>query len=307
MANTAVSIVTGLAGALWTRRRWASAHGAGLHPEGTVAGLAATVLRRRFGAQTWLVGPLGNVERLRRSSLRPAVTRLLRRATWIAAETPEAVEELASLGIDADAIQMIVQGVDVARFAPPTAEERLAARRRLGCTADRVAVFVGRFDLRQKRLDLLLDGWRDAGLEGWELLLVGAGPDGAPVEQLATRTPGVRVLAWQDDVRPVLHAADLAVLPTEFETTALAVMEALASGLPVVASRIRRFAEVAPPGVELAKNDRSSWASALRAMDQRVRERQGASEGRRWVSENVELSSTVAAYARLFDGLPAGA
>ena len=76
IVNTAVSIVTGVLTALLLWRRWRVAVAVGLHPEGTVAALASGVRGLPFVAEIWLIGPIGNVERLRRSLLHQPVATL---------------------------------------------------------------------------------------------------------------------------------------------------------------------------------------------------------------------------------------
>ena len=154
------------------------------------------------------------------------------------AETDEAVEELVAAGVAADDVRLIPYGVDLERWRAPTPAERDGARRRLGIEgAAGVVVWCGRFDLRQKRLDVLLEGWDAAALPGWRLVLAGEGPDGDAVCRLADRLdPPPVLLPWQADPRLVLAAADAFVQPTAAETTGMAILEALAMELPGIVS-----------------------------------------------------------------------
>lgn len=257
--NTLVSVAGGALAALLLRRRWSVAIGVGLHPEGTVAALA-TRPGRRLLVTTWLVGPLGNAARLARSPLRALVLSLLRRASAFVAETAEARAELISLGLSPERITTIVAGVDLRRFAP-TAEVTPdpGARRR--------AVYDGRFDLRQKRIDLLLDAWEAAALDGWELVLAGAGPDETEIRRRALAQGSVHVLKWSEDVVELLRSSDCFVLPSEAETSALGMLEAMACGLPGIVSSTAGLSARRPDGVLLAANERGAWIEALHALD----------------------------------------
>ena len=84
------------------------------------------------------------------------------------------------------------------------------------------------------------------------LVMVGDGPDRGAAEDEA-RTLGVaadvRFLGRIDDVAPLLAAADLYLFPSETESFGLSALEALASGVPVVASNVGGVPEVLRDGV----------------------------------------------------------
>src|ERR1039458_3955090 len=186
--------------------RWSVAFGMGLHPEGTVAALAARG-QRTLSVTAWLVGPLGNAARLHRSVSRRVVLSLLKGAHWIAPETLDAAQELIDLGLSRERLTIVDAGIDLRRFRP---------RRQADHRGDpdghgrKLAVYAGRFDLRQKRLDLLLDAWQAAALVGWELVLAGAGEDEIVVHRKTQALDGVHVLGWQADVaRSEEHTSEL--------------------------------------------------------------------------------------------------
>jgi glycosyltransferase involved in cell wall biosynthesis len=256
-ANTAVTLTTGVLTALQLRRRWRVAYAAGLHPEGTVAVVTAALSRRRAVVGTWLTGPLGNVARARRG-LGPAALVVARRARWSVAETAAAARELRSAGFAR--VRVVAGGVDLDRFRPPTDAERAEARRVLGIRrGERVVVCCCRLDLRQKRVDVLLDAWARVRRPGWRLLVVGDGPDRSALA-------GAELVGWVEDVRRVWWAAEMFALPTEAETTALSLVEAMATGLPGVTSALETFRERGVAGVTLVDNDFAAWARALRAL-----------------------------------------
>ena len=140
--------------------------------------------------------------------------------------------------------------VDLERFRPPTAQERQEARAALGLDDQRVALVLGRL-ARQKGQDLLLPAWERDHPGDTVLALVGPG-DVAFVQGPAGQEWGRSVIApgGTDDVRPWLWAADVLVLSSRYETVALVVAEAMATGLPVVSTAVDGVREVLLEGDE---------------------------------------------------------
>jgi glycosyltransferase involved in cell wall biosynthesis len=89
-----------------------------------------------------------------------------------------------------------------------------------------------------------------ARLSDHDLLLVGAGPERASLEQLATRlciAERVHFAGFRDDVPEILAASDLLVLTSRWEGMPNVVLEAMASGKPVVATDVEGVSELLGP------------------------------------------------------------
>ncbi len=140
--------------------------------------------------------------------------------------------------------EVVRNGVDVARFRFAGPADRRAARAALGIAPDvPVAVCVGRV-CRQKGQDVALRAWPAvrAAVPGARLFVVGDPGDGT------ISGPGVVRVGAVTDVRPWLAAADLVVLPSRWEGLSLASLEALATGRPVVASRVPGLSDAVGEG-----------------------------------------------------------
>jgi glycosyltransferase involved in cell wall biosynthesis len=160
---------------------------------------------------------------------------------------------------------VVRNGVDLRRFAVADAAARAAARHALGLDRDApLAVCVGRVT-RQKGQDVLLAAWPRvrSACPTARLALVGDGDQLADLS--AVPVPGVTFAGAVDDVRSWLAAADLVVLPSRWEGLPLTVLEAFASGRPVVASRVPGLAEVvpAPVGALVPPDDPAALGDAL--------------------------------------------
>ncbi|MEU9030331.1 glycosyltransferase [Streptomyces sp. NPDC048383] len=150
---------------------------------------------------------------------------------------------------------VIRNGVDLDHFRPgrPDPEQdRAEARAGLplpdGFGGDGpLAVCVGRL-CPQKGQDILLRAWPEllGAVPEARLALVGDGPDGERLRR--TAPPGVFFAGAAADIRPWLRAADLVVLPSRWEGMALAPLEAMACGRPVLVSDVSGARESLPSG-----------------------------------------------------------
>ena len=153
-------------------------------------------------------------------------------------------------GVAADLIRYLPNGVDTARFRPG---DRRAARQRLGMEVDRPrVVFVGRLD-PVKALPSLLRAWRTVVEKEPRALLdlVGDGDLQSELQTMA-RTLGldrsVLFHGRREDVLPYLQAADCFVLPSSSEGLSNTLLEAMAAGLPVVATRVSGSEDIVVSG-----------------------------------------------------------
>jgi glycosyltransferase involved in cell wall biosynthesis len=134
-------------------------------------------------------------------------------------------------------------GVDAQSFAPASPLEKKAARRDLGLAADRVCVCIGRIS-RQKGQDRLVRAWVSTSPRA-QLVFVGDGPDRKQVERLVPARLKHSVVFAGDtsDIETYLCAADVVIQPSRWEGLSLAVIEALACGVPVVATDVAGMRE----------------------------------------------------------------
>ncbi|MGW7491776.1 glycosyltransferase family 4 protein [Streptomyces sp. NPDC054786] len=149
---------------------------------------------------------------------------------------------------------VIRNGVDLDRCMPAYREEatRRALRRDLPALGDLppeapLVVCVGRLCTQKGQLSLLR-AWPAvvAAVPDARLVLVGDGPDRELLH--AAAPPGVRFAGAARDAVPWYRAADLVVLPSRWEGMALAPLEAMACGRPVVLTDVGGARESLPPG-----------------------------------------------------------
>ena len=215
-------------------------------------------------------------------------------------------------GWPARKIAVIPNGIDAARFegVAPT------PRREIGVDDEAsLALFVGRI-ARQKGVDVLIEAARIVARSrpDWRLALVGEGPSRAEIERSTRDDPllagRVRWLGFRDDVPALLKSAALFVLPSRWEGMPNAVLEAMAAGTPVVATRVEgteeliadgRTGRLVPPG------DPEALAGAiLGALSDRGEAARWAEAARAVVLRDHGIDAVVARYEALWRRLLAG-
>ena len=115
-------------------------------------------------------------------------------------------------------------------------------------------LFVGRLEIAQKGLDLLVQAWALAAPRiGGDLVVAGSGPDEPRLRELVAQAglaDRVRYAGWVDEPAAIALMAEarLVAMPSRFETFGMVAVEALATGTPVVAFDIDALREVLPAG-----------------------------------------------------------
>jgi glycosyltransferase involved in cell wall biosynthesis len=250
--------------------------------------------------------------------------RLLARITdALIAVSPEVRDELVAFGIaPASKFTVIRLGIDLSSRVPEGERTRAETRRVMGVSDEQFLVgWTGRMT-GVKRTDVVLRAFallRSRGVPA-TLCMVGDGPDRGKIEELASELGIVRsclFTGYQEDVGPFFAAFDVFVLPSANEGTPVTAIEALASGCPVVATRVGGVPDVVQDGEEGVLIDPGSPeqladALVLLAGDPELRARMGAA-GRKRTLPRYAVSRLIddvdALYRELLarKGLPAPA
>ena len=225
--------------------------------------------------------------------------------------SPNLVKAYLDAGMPPERMVQVPNGIDVDRFSPATPEQRRAIRSRLGLADRPTIAFVGFFST-DKQPRVLFDAWmqlQGAGRIDATLMFVGA-TNSTYFEVDAAIAPGMTADATAagvadrlhfagvtHDVPSYLQAADVFVLPSRREGLPVALLEAMACGLPCIASRLPGSTEaVIADGVDgrlTPPGDVFALAAALGDLlaDGRERQRLGdaarATIVRRYSSGNV--------------------
>lgn len=223
------------------------------------------------------------------------------------------------VGIARGRVERICNGVDTQRFRPAVQRASIAG----SPFADPAAVVigtVGRLQTVKDQVSLVraVAIARKQGVDGsaLRLLIAGDGPQRAEVES-EIRAAGIADITWlageRSDVPEVMRAIDVFALPSRAEGISNTILEAMASGLPVVATDVGGNAELVVAGqtgalVPAENPDAMAQALLRYTSDAALRQKHGAS-GRQRVEQNFSIDNMVTRYTQLYESLlrPTGA
>jgi len=277
-----------------------------VHIHSAVVGVWTRKAARRVGLPT--ITTLHNVPSKYRWWIWELERKGLNRDMAIACVSQSVKDDLS--GYDAsvarDKAQVIYNGVDMARFAEIAGRRANQPSARPADNQIRVLLF-GRLSV-QKGVDVALCAVSSLIAVGRDVLLdvVGEGPELCALEALA-RELGIeeRVIfhGSTNDVTGYLENCDLCVLPSRWEGFGLTFIEALGSGVPVVASDIAPFREIFPACRHFVPvEDSDALAQELtRVIEALPAEKVNALEVAQGVRERFDVSQMVQSYTQLYE------
>ena len=252
------------------------------------------------------------LERLPLSTLR---WRLLRRVDRFVAVNALAAEEFAASGIPASRIIHIPNGVPLSAEAAFDHAVKRAAKARLGLQWRHIVIFVGRLS-SEKNLSTVIEAWPQILRRHPEahLLLVGDGGTFRSVEPDLRRQASaaglegcVHFIGRVADVQDYLLAADVFVLPSSTEGMSNALLEAMAAGVAVVATRVPGNAALirdVDEGLLVERADVNGLAAAItRLLESPEEATRLAQAARRAVVERFAIQRVRDEYVSLYRSL----
>jgi glycosyltransferase involved in cell wall biosynthesis len=315
-------------GALWRRRREYDVicvidyRGIGL-----AAILAGMLLRRPVVIQAQTEGVLSGANwrpalaALRLSPQHPAaravswpLRRAYRAADAFACISRAIQAEAVAEGVPADRVHYLPNTVDTARFRPAAPGERARLRAELGWPSDRIiALFVGRLS-REKGIVDLLHAWERVTAAA-RLVVVGPDMPGhrwdeGPRVRALTLSPAlagrVSLFGASRDTAPLYRASDFAIVPSHWESFGISAVEAMASGLPVVASRVGGLTDYVVEGENgrlVPPHDTAAFAAAIDELAGDAARRTRLGLAARQTAMRFDEGAVLDRFAAMLDGL----
>ena len=209
----------------------------------------AILAKRLFGipiaAKVVTGGEYGDIQKLAtRATGGRRLDAALRYVDRFIAISDEIRQELSAVGVSSAQQTMIPNGVDTERFTVSAPDEKRDLRHKFTLVADGpIITFCGRLT-PQKCLANLIEVWPAVRNSQPNATLLIAGTGELEASLKAQAGEGVRFLGRVDDVAPVLNLSDLFVLPSAAEGLSNAMLEAMACGLPVLATNVGGTSDV---------------------------------------------------------------
>ena len=256
-------------------------------------------------------GKNGDIDKLRRRPFgKQRLAGLRRQIDTFITVSSEINNELMQIGVPAERRLFIPNGVDTQRFSPVSPEQKLQLRKNLGLPGEaQIAIFSGRL-VPGKQVDRLLAAWRNLQEEFPQalLLIIGSGEEESRLRQMGGEN--VKFIGQVEDVAPYLQSSDFLVLPSAAEGLSNALLEALAVGLPCIATAVGGTPDVIVDGVNgllIAPDKADELRTAMLKLlsDGSIRQRMGE-QARATIQARYSLESTADQLASLYMRLATG-
>lgn len=226
--------------------------------------------------------------------------RAYQKARVVVAASSTVRNELKDMGVPEDRLRVILNGADLAEFYPGPAD-----RRALGLPEGvPLALFAGDIRTPRKNLDTVLKAFTQVP-PGVHLVVVGR-TEGSPFPAMAESLglkDRIHFLGFRKDVPEIMRATDMFVFPSRYEACAVVLMEAVASGLPVITSRTTGGAEVITEecGIQIDDpNNAEALAAAITSLAADPDRRRSMGQAARRVAEGNTWTHVADAYLRLY-------
>ncbi len=189
------------------------------------------------------------------------------RTTRIVAVSEAVAHSLARHGISGSRVTVLLNAINIKRF---TEIDRNVIRNKFGISENEfIFLFAGRLT-HQKGVDILLSAFKDV-TQG-TLYIVGDGEDRDKLHDLSKQIgidSRVKFLGIRHDMPELYKITDVFVLPSRWEGLVIVMMEAMASGLPIIASRIdgmNELVEEGRNGILISPENISELSEAMRTL-----------------------------------------
>jgi glycosyltransferase involved in cell wall biosynthesis len=225
---------------------------------------------------------------------------------FIAVAEPQAEYLAAHEGCPAEKIRVIPNGIDVERFRPRQRDPRLQEELKLHSQTPVAGIVAALRPEKNHEMFLRVAGLVHDRLPAAKFLIVGDGPERADLESLARElgvAEAVKFLGTRSDVPEVLSLMDVVLLTSHNEANPICLLEAMACGKPVVATRVGSVAETVLSGLSgclVDPNDSQGMADrVLELLGNRDRAAEMGVAGRNHVAARWSVDRMVQGYEDL--------
>jgi glycosyltransferase involved in cell wall biosynthesis len=254
-------------------------------------------------------GSGGDISRNRRTPWGIAFLVLCRLASRIVVLNKNMHQELRAIRYDNQHIVWIPNGVNLAIYH--NAADRKSLRKQMGIDSKKVIIYTGRLSAPQKMLDFLIFAYARLRTPlPASLIIIGDGPEKARLQRIMKQyklEDSIRLIPAVEEVAPFLQSADVFVMPSRFEGLSNAILEAMACGLPVIATRVEGNTDLIEDGINgllITPGDESGLVNALTLLLTRPEKAAALGrQARQTVCNSYDLQDIVGKYSSLYNSL----
>jgi glycosyltransferase involved in cell wall biosynthesis len=278
----------------------------------TIGVLAKQLIKKRVLVKLTATDLYGDVYQISILPCKNLRKRLLGKVDYFIIMNQIMQRQLELIGIRDLQTKTIFNGVDIGFFHPVNTERKNLLRKELMLPEDsKIVIFTGRLET-QKDLSTLIKAWDVFKINNKErdnslLLIVGDGSQKREIESLIKRSKfkhSIKILGYRSNIRDYLQASDCFVLPSVDEGISNALLEAMACGLPVVATKVGANPEIidnSDSGILVESRDSESLGKAISFIlsNEQLGRYMGRSARER-VESKYSLDKTVEDYLELY-------
>jgi len=272
-----------------------------------VSAIIGKFLKKRIICRLAGAGEYGDISAIKKIPFYPFFLKIFKNIDAFIVLSKKIEEELINCNFSKDKIYFIPNGVDIEKFKMP--EDKKALKEKYGFANKKIITFVGRLS-DEKGLEFLMEAFKNLNIQGKYLLILG---EGHLKEKLInyTQNPGisekVSFLGFCEDVSDYLKISDLFVLPSISEGMSNALLEAMASGLPVVATKVSGNVDLIEDSingflVDPANSQQLTIAMERILKDERLVQKMGEAN-RKKIEKYYSMEKVVSSYIAIYEEL----
>ncbi len=287
------------------RKKFDLIYGVQLYSYGAIASLAGKLMNKPVVVKIACGGYCGDIAMFSKLPL-VWIAKIFAKWADVYVSLSKQIEgELKDAGFDKGEIINIPNGVDTSVFHPAESiEEKKRLRTKLMLPDKKIVVFVGRLD-PQKRVDLLIGIFNEVHkiYDNSCLIIIGDGPEKDKIKSMLNED--IAFIGTVNNVEEYLRVSDLLVLPTLAEGMSNIILEAMATGLPVITTDVSSNPEVIDNGINGilldAKDKEGFQRNIIRILDDESFANKVGQEARKKMLERFSIEFVSGKHLELFE------